>query len=266
MKFSFSKSMIVIAVLAVVLSMSIVTVAWMSANRSLGSNGVEMNVTASPNLVISDSSQTIAAYSVSTFANSYVSKSWGDEDVTELVPSDHYDSSTYPSVGGSNPNTFNLVFNTNPENISRSLGTGNDLTFEHVPADGEGTYFIDKVVYIASLDKSMARGTDYTNITFTISETGTGTTTNRAYKSASTDVYVAGTYKGTLNLDTLNTFSVADLDSIPLNTSGSVEITFRCYFDGALQDASDNTKKYVTSNALTTNTADIRMNISIVAE
>ena len=192
-------------------------------------------------------------------------KSW-TEDAQELIPVAHYDNSVYPTVTGTNAK--NLVYNTNPEQVSRATGkkaASVDLTFAHVPADGNGTYFIDKVVYIASLGKAMAQGADYTNLMFAISESGNGTLTNTAYKSASVDVYVGNTYKGTLNLDTMSSVTVSDLTAIPINTGTPVEITFRCYFDGSLINATDNTKTYVNSAALATNNADITIGIAITA-
>ena len=249
-----------ITLLAAVVS---VTWAWVSMNNHLDSTGISMNVNVSANLVISDSASAIAAYTTSGWKDSYVEKMWSD-DTRELIPVDHYDSATYPVVSGSD--SVGLVYNDNPVNVVRTTGKGNNLTFSHVPSDGVGTYFIDKVVYVASLKTAMTKGTDYSRLTFSITETGSGTTVNTAYKSASVDVYVANVYKGTLNLDQLGSFSVTDVDSVPLNTAGSLAITFRCYFDGALQNASDNTKNYVNSTVLATNTADISFDITITAE
>ena len=252
----------IIAGLSAVVAITSVTWAWISMNRQVNSNGVQMTIDSSPNLVISDSSSTIATYTSANWADSYIVKAWSDS-AEVLIPADHYDSTTYSTVSGSN--SFNLVYNTNPENVVRATGKGTNLTFAHVPSDGEDEYFIDKTVYIASLDQAMTKGTDYSNLVFTIAEVGSGTTTNRAYKSASVDVYVAGTFKGTLNLDTLSSVTVTDLNSIPLNSTSSVAITFRCYFDGALQDAADSTKNYVNSVSLATNTTNITFNISITA-
>lgn len=257
--------LIFISVVSVLLAATSVTWAWIAMNTQVASNNMKMTIEVSPNLIISDSSSAISNYSSSNWADNYVVKSWSDE-ATELVPVDHYDSTTYPSVTGSN--AVYLVFNNNPEVVSRTTGkaTGSSaLTFAHVPSDGIGTYYIDKTVYIASLDKEMTQGTDYSNLTFTILESGSGTTTNRAYKSASVDVYINGVFKGTLNLDTLSSFNVSDVTTIPLNTSSSIEITFRCYFDGALLDATDNTKTYVNSAVLATNTTDITFGITITA-
>ena len=150
--------------------------------------------------------------------------------------------------------------------LTGKAATNATLTYAHVPANGENMYYIDRTVYIASLDQAMTRGNEYSVIRFTIAETGTGTTTNPAYKSASIDVYVDGIYKGTLNLDTLDTFTISDVASIPLNTSSSIPITFRCYFDGALPSATEPTKFYVNSSALSTNTAVITFTVSIDAE
>ncbi len=253
---------IVIASVIALAGITSVTWAWVAMNRQVESKGVSMTIESSPNLVISDSASTIATYTESSWTNSYITKTWS-ESTTELIPADHYDSTTYPTVAGSN--NVNLVYNSNPENVVRNTGKGTSLTFTHVPSDGEDEYFIDRTVYIASLGSAMTRGTDYSNLVFTITETGSGTTTNRAYKSASVDVYVAGAYKGTLNLDTLNSITVSDVTTIPLNTSSSIEITFRCYFDGALQDANDASKNYVNSTSLATNTANITFDITITA-
>ncbi|MCR5457798.1 MAG: hypothetical protein K6F14_06950 [Clostridiales bacterium] len=236
------------------------TFAWLGINNQADTNDVKMRVNVSPNLVISDNSSAIAGYTASSLSNSYIEKRWS-EDAKELIPVDHYDSDDYPTVTGTN--VFNLVYNTNPENVSRITGKGDDLTFAHVPSQSANKYFIDKVVYIASLDKAMTKNSDYSVITFTITENGSGTTTNEAYKSASVDIYVSGTYKGTLNLDDLDHFSINDINSIPLNTIGSIQITLRCYFDGALQK--NNTTNYVNSSSLATNTADISFDISIEA-
>ena len=260
----FGKTKNITVIIAALLLVSLVsaTFAWLSFNRETESAGIAMTIDTSPNLVISDSSSALSAYTSANWSGSYVVHTWSDA-AEELIPADHYDSTTYPSVTGTD--TFGLVYNSNPENVSRSTGRGESLTFAHVPADGEGSYFIDKTVYIASLDKAMTRGTEYNDLVFEIEETGSGTTTNSAYRSASVDVYVAGTYEGTLNLDTLSSITVSDVASIPLNTSGNVEITFRCYFDGALPDPSQSGVNYVNSSALAVNTANISFDITISA-
>ncbi len=238
------------------------TLAWLIYNREVDSANMEMTIEATPNLIISDNASAIASYTKANWTDSYIVKSWADT-AQELIPTDHYDSAVYTNVTGTN--RFNLVYNTNPEEVSRTTGKGNGLTFEHVPADGENLYFLDRNVYIASLDKELVRGTDYTNITFTIEEVGNGTATNTAYKAASIDVYIDGTYRGTLDLDTKDSFSVSNINAIPVNTSSSINITFRCYFNGALENASDNTKTYVNSTALSTNNADVSMTVKISA-
>ncbi len=249
-----------------IVALTALTAAWLILNRAVDSEGVQMAIETSPNLVISDSSATIATYSEASWNDNYIVKTWS-EAAGELIPADHYDSTTYPAVTGTD--NVGLVYNDNPEDVNRNTGkaaTNATLTYAHVPADGENMYYIDRTVYIASLEKAMTQGNEYSVIRFTIAETGDGTTTNRAYKSASIDVYVSGTYKGTLNLDTLDTFTISDVASIPLNTSSSIPITFRCYFDGALQDANDASKFYVNSTALSTNTAVITFTVTISAE
>ena len=122
------------------------------------------------------------------------------------------------------------------------------------------------MIYVASLSREMTQGNDYSVLTFSIDENGTGTNTNAAYKSASVDVYVNDLFNGTLNLDTLDSVSISDVETIPLNTSGSIKITFRCYFYGARQNANDAAKNYVNSRDLAVNTANIAIDITVTAE
>lgn len=257
----------------IILSIVMVLVTIVYLNNSLGwffqskvdsGNGMGVKVDVSQNLVVSDDVNAIASYTISGWSNEYVEKVW-NASVVELIPADHYTESEYPVVE-EGTNTVGLVYNTNPENVARNTGKGEDLTFAYVPADGEDTYFIDRTVYIASLDRPMTKGVDYASIEISIAEAGEATTMNNAYKSASADVYVGGAFKGTLNLDTLESITVDDLDAIPLNTSGSIEIIFRCYFDGALEKANDPTKNYVNSTELAVNTANISMEFTVAAK
>ncbi|MBP5177227.1 MAG: hypothetical protein ILP02_01440 [Clostridia bacterium] len=258
-----SRFIMIVLSFAIIVAFAVTSVAWFAINRQVGVTGMSVRVEVSANLVVSDSATTIAGYSQSGWNASYSEKVWNDSP-TELIPTDHYDSTTYPAVDGTN--TFNLVYNSNPENVGRATGRGADLTFAHVPSDGEDKYFIDRVIYIASLNKAMTRGQDYSVLTFSINEVGNGTTTNSAYKAASVDIYVSGTFKGTVNLDTLDSISVSDVGTIPLNLSGSIPITFRCYFNGALQHSEDASKTYVNSRDLAVSTDDISIDISVRAE
>lgn len=242
------------------------TYGWFSNNREVNGRGMSVQAEVSPNLVLSDSATTISGYTESGWNDSYFEKVW-NESPLELIPTDHYDSTVYSdSIVDDGTNVFNLVYNSNPENVARGTGKGVDLRFAHVPSDGEDLFFIDRVIYIASLSREMTQGRDYSVLTFSIEEAGTGTTTNSAYKSASVDVYVNEVFKGTLNLDTLDSFSISDITSIPLNTSGSIKITFRCYFDGALNVAGNTGKNYVNSTDLAVNTANIFIDLYVKAE
>lgn len=268
----------VICIIICVMLVGTATFAWISTNRSLNNNGITMSVDTSPNLVISDSLSSINGYIIGDWEDSYAAINWADE-ANKLIPVDHYDSSKYSDVSGDNENTL-LVYNTNPSVVDRTTGiksdsSQNDLEFAHVPASGvpetgAGKYFIDYEVFIAALDQPLTQGADYTKLTFTITEnsledTGKATQYNSAYRSASVDIWISGLYKGTLDLNENSTFDVTSIASIPENSESAISITFRCYFNGAMQKNSQG-DTYVNSDALILETAWVNFNITIIAE
>ncbi len=269
-------SVVLLFVLASAVVFSSITAAWLAMNTSLDSNDIKMQIEVSPNLVISDKytgdlATATAAGTRTPAANDTNSSTSFTQVVftrsqTILIPATHASSSA-----------TGLKYNTTPDRVSRTTGYksgSDDLVLADVPASPTGgrTYFVDYEVYIASTDVAMT-------VTSLRASVSGATLANDYQYAASIDFYngsvSSSNYMGTLNLANKGMNSSGStsggnlvagtpqsldlpITSIPLNTSGSVHIIMRCYFDGALEKT--NNQAYVYSQGLTT--ADFITNVS----
>lgn len=278
---------LVFSIATIVLTMIVLftaTFAWFSMNKDVSSNGMKMTVETTSSLIICDYDSLTG--SPKLIGNDAESSYTFTTDYAAVHPATHGDAATTSPSG--------LKYVTTLERVSRSSGLAADseepLLFANVPVPTggiplqsvyNGTYFVDYVVCIASLNKELS---DFTTMKAYFKPTPFDSSVhNNAYKAASIDFYIdvgdgnGSTYKGTLNVAQVTADSTAyveliskDLEatspSIPKNTDGFITITLRCYYDGALESSSG--QAYVTSDDLAeiTKTAQIEYGVKIVAE
>lgn len=253
------------------------TVAWLSMNNKVDSNGITMGIEKTPNLVISskndETAGSISTLTEESWGDEYIFVDWADE-ANVLLPAKHEDSSL-----------TGLIYVTNPEDISRTTGmietdNKNPLKYKDVPVyEGGARYYLDYTVFVACLGKEMTKPEEFTDLTIGITEIGNLSAEKAAYKATSVDVYLtpvaisttsiavdADNFRGTLNLtrnEGSSAIQINDINSIPLNTDGALAILLRCYFDGEI--GPDEAHAYVNSEAVSVATENLSFNIAIQA-
>lgn len=243
---------------------------WLSNSVFNTVDGIHVTMNSNASVVVGNlqtETGSIAVDSSSPFSvnASRVSSSF----VTRYVPATH----DYRTADASetlllyNPYPYEVDLDTGL-GIADESGDASEITLLDVPEDNNSTYYVDYVLYIASLDKSVQDAQLIARITDTLDRA--------TYRGATTvDFYVDGVYKDTLNVAqydrSLNDHStekssavLCDDVSIPLNDDGCIEILMRCYFDGAL--LKDDTHTFITRNALrnTENPSPLKVQFSVV--
>ncbi len=272
------RSVVATAGILMVLSVAVtayITTAWFSMNRNVDGDGVHMNMETSPNLIISDltnSAADKAAFQALTVATA-------DTRITFTDPTDP-DTLLTP-VTHKSDSASGLKYLTNPSAVSRDSGlsAGTALTLAaaaNTGTAGDPIYYLEHTVRIASTDKVLP--TDELRATFSgyTSTPGDNPTLLDYQYATSVDFYAvavsandyttavtpsSSTYKGTLNLakkDSVKwnidsatagaandkTYVVLYTNDIPLNSATGAEnccivVTMRFYFDGALLKTQD---------------------------
>ena len=262
-KIAKSKGVMVSSMISLFLSLLVlatVSMAWLSMNKETNSNGMQLQVEASPNLIISNSTTEIVKASIDSInSNSPFTITHASND-NAYKPATH--DSTYATYASG------LKYVTNTSDVNASTGTVATPNWGVVPNVNPSTnpssqsYYIDYIVYVASYAKSMD-GVKLKAKIVSAQKGGVDVTTG-SLMATSIDVYVGTTislayYRGTLNVATKDTHSVYLFDTsnhgstsatgdIPLNTTPSyLTYTLRCYFDGALESSVGQTYIY-TSN------------------
>ncbi|GEM_PF-1637023 len=250
--------------------------AWITVNRKVKSQGLQMTAQTSGNLVIANSTSIIKKANIlsngSPFAVTFSSNA------QTYLPATHLASVAVSATKGQSPtkNTY-LQYVTSGKNVNVTTGQAKDgktLTYATVPVTTTSMYYVDYKVYIASA------GTTLTDQTLKVSITATDATSLAdTDKALSVDFYVRNTmvsgsyyYRGTLNLagydrakaDAYN-YSVKELTlyddvDVPLNTQGYIYVIMRVYYDGALKKKSDTT--FINSASLTTHKMGITVNFT----
>ena len=222
------------------------SLAWFAANRRVEANGVSVSAKVSPNLVIYKSADEI-----------------DDEDKAFQFSVDFKDTSRKNMVAVTRDGSLDaphLKYLVNTHAVGHESGLPKDpnvpLVYETVPATENDAYFIDYTVYIASAGVAL----NASSLTATIDPPEIPEDDEYLfYNAASIDFYVGGEYRGTASVANAAT-SVELLPgggTIPLNTDGTLEVTMRCYFDGALESTDEATGKkraYINSYTVTPNT------------
>lgn len=251
------------------------SVAWFASNRTADSNGMEIQIETSPNLIIA---QVASDISTMTASNTSFSTTFTTAART-LNPATHCWDDDYPTPDNSavEPST-GLIYNRNPSAIDAGTGearTGSTIYYNVAENDlqNEKYYYTDYTVYIASVSKPLPAA----GLIATLSSPNAVLNSYDYHNAASVDFYLdsvsESNYKGTLNLAgkgfTDSSSGLASLDltgstTIPLNTAASdnyITVVMRFYFDGALEKGPG--QAYVYSNGLTT--ADFSMTVTFTA-
>ena len=264
-----SKKMIISSVISLILSLALLgtaSYAWLSMNKETTSNGMQLKVEVTPNLIIDDDSAALQDVDRPVDANFRVDFT---NAATTLRPATHDTDYTTYSTG--------LKYVTNPSEVSVTTGLAKSsgLTFANA-ANGTYKYYVDYTIYIASTGAAMA-GQDLTatlNPAAVIANSSA--TAQDTLKATSIDFYLgsvaSGNYKGTHNVDGYDnaennyttaktTVTLVPNDSIPLNTDGYLTVVMRCYVDGALLKSAG--QAFI--NAATVATDDITVNVTFAA-
>lgn len=210
-----------------VLVCSAISYAWFSSNRDVDTDGMKMQVDATPNLIIADDVTDIVK-------PDYLERLVVcGSDVTKLAPATH--DSAYTST--------NLKYVTNEDQVDIFTGYkkdgGNDLSYAAAENSDDGTkYYIEKEVYIASNKQAL---TDTDLVCFISgAQKDSVEITDGTLMSASVDFYLKDgdtlTFKGTSNVKDKSEVTLLEEGSIiPLNTESYITVVMRFYFDGALE-------------------------------
>ncbi len=274
------------------------SMAWFSMNRDVNSNGMNMDVEVSSNLIISRSTTGANAItSVSASSITVAASEWATENGYndgKFRPATHENANPYTaSATSTTSNPLLLIYNYNPKAVSPTTGLAKDggtaLTFEPVStaANNQSPYYRDYTVYIASNGQSFNAQKLEATITGKIKNPAydaenPGNTaewldvTSTDYENAaSVDFWLATTsaatpaYIGTLHLrdqgtssgtiDLLNNTSTL----VPLNTSDYYTVIMRFYYDGALGVTNSPTKTFI--NSAEVSSAQLSLNIAFAA-
>lgn len=232
----------IVALSVAVCIFAVASFAWLKSNADLDSNGMQMQVDATANLVISKS--TVFSGETAITLNA-VNRA--------LMPAMHTD-------------TGDTLLRRVKDSAGIKASTGladRDLTdsdYAAVALEIDSKYYIDYVVYVASEGKALTGATLTAAITAPVGDTVP------YHQAASIDFYADGIYKGTLNLAGLDIASnhsgysasaaktevvlweAGRIPSISDTYKNHITVTMRCYFDGALRDSASST--YVTSDNL----------------
>ena len=240
--------------------------AWLSMNKETASNGMQMNVEVTPNLIINSDSaaiQAVGAPSSSDFTVTF------NTAASSKKPAQHDPADTANKATDWTYST-GLKYVTNTTNVGVETGLAKAGALNYATAS-DSSYYVDYTVYIASA----MSGQDIV-ATMTGSIAGSGAYKADTLAASSIDFYLGSVakanYKGTLNqagLDALvNDHSTTKTEvtilsngDIPLNTSSYLTVIMRCYIDGGL--LKDATHAYINSEKVDIN--DITINVAFAA-
>ena len=266
-KFSARQKLLLSSILSIclcVVVLGVATFAWLSSNKETTSNGMQLKVDVSPNLIIDDAVADLQAVVGPTSDNFSVTFS---NTATALTPTTH--DSTYATYASG----LKYITNANIVDPETGLPSEGSLAFANAGATG---YYVDFTVYIASTSKAMDNMDLAVSLTPAASIGGDGANKADTLAAASIDFYVGSVaqanYKGTLNVAgfdaAANDFTtektsveLVSNSSIPLNTSSYITVIMRCYVDGALLKSAG--QAYINTAKVDLN--DITLNATFVA-
>jgi len=275
-----SRGVMVSSIISLLLSMVVlatVSMAWLSMNKETQSNGMQMKVDVTPNLIIDGDKKnedagtgatriiTVDGPTASDFSITF------DQDVKALRPATH-DASF--STG--------LKYVTNQQDVDATSGVASGAVYSDASyrvGPPEKNFYVDYTVYIASTGTEMPITTLTAEI-ISAKINGASSDSNTTLKAASIDFYVGGVYTDTLNVagltyssNTNGDYNGATTTSVVLQSGGSVPynkaatgdqyitVTMRCYFDGALSGSVGTT----FINTTTVDISDVELAVKFTA-
>lgn len=213
------------------------SMAWFAKNENVSANGLSAQVESSPNLIISKDIDTITKGELNFKINF---NGRAGSNMIAVTRDENIDNTFLKYL----TSLYAVDFNTG------NVKEGYQLEFAPVPKENNNNeYFIDYTVYIASAFKPLSVQSLNASITIPSSVDAE----HPYFNAASIDFYVnevtSEGYRGTTSVAStqgVDIFSGAG-GTVPLNTDGYITVIMRCYFDGALQDATSG-NAYVNSN------------------
>lgn len=234
------------------------SLAWFSNNKTVSANGLSVSAQGTANLVIGKTEAEIRS------GNMQFAVSFNGTSRTDMIAVTRDTSYGAPY----------LKYLTNHYAVDNKTGLANGseaLAFAAVPTTDNEQYFIDYTVYIASTKNAL----QVSALTVIISSPASSSLSDdyKYLNAASIDFYLGASvtaegYLGTLSVANPVKHNATNIDlfkgqggTVPLNTTGSIAVTMRCYFDGALVDASGNA--YI--NSYNVKTTGINLGVHFVA-
>jgi len=265
-------SKLIVAFIPVLLSgilLMTVTMAWLAMNKENSSNGMNVSVSVTPNMIITKGSESIASITAPTESNFSVTFT---DTVTSKKPATH--DSTY----GTYPAGLKYVADATKVDPSTGLAkSGETLSVTGVVATSASSeYYVDFEVHIASTAEEMTAMDLTAALTPTATIGGSDANKQDTLDAASIDFYLgsvsSANYKGTLNVagldnaannasTTKTSVTLFTNDTIPLNTTSHIVVIMRCYVDGALLKSAG--QAYINSNKVVTD--EISLNVTFTA-
>lgn len=246
MKGSRSLVMSLISVLLSLVTLMAASFAWLSSNKEVGSNGMEMQVDTTANLIISANASEIKTTNLSSVDFS------GTPNSSKYKPTTHFTDNGNPYTG------LHHVVNTG----SVDYNTGLIASPTYAQSSG-AEYYKDYTVYIASSGKALTDATLNAEI-LTATKGGSDVNGESSLMATSIDFYVdsvsKANYRGTSNVASKNSVDLQKSE-IPLstaNTNNYITVIMRVYFDGALT-VQGGTKTYINSATLDTDKVSINV-------
>lgn len=256
--------------LSLIILLTAISVAWFAMNRKVDSNGMQISVEVTPNLIIAKSLEDIRNVAPAT-ASAAFSIDYTGTARTNMAPATaavnaNNEWVTAIAEAGDNVTGLKYVKNTNDIDFSSGIAkNGKELQFKPVPVDSNSKYYIDYDIYIASLGKELDAealiAIIYCNLPVDY---------NTSHMAATIAFYQdfasATTLKGSIAVANQSTGSVSFAltdNKIPVNTDENkspIHIIARFYFDGALMNGDT---AYI--NSATVDTSDINLKIIFTA-
>lgn len=271
-----SKGVMVSSIVSLLLSLVVlatVSMAWLSMNKDTTSNGMQLKVEVTPNLIINTSSTNIVNVGGPTESDFRVD--FSSPETASVKPA------THDGAVGAVSWTYStgLKYVTNPENVDPSTGLAKsgDLTFAEASTTD---YYVDFTVYIASAGVELTSHDLKAKLLPEASIAGSGANKKDTLDATTIDFYVgsvsSANYKGTLNVAGLDASAnnyTTEKDELLLISSGTIPynkastgdkyitIIMRCYIDGALKK--DATHTYINTEKVDVN--KITLNVTFTA-
>ncbi len=266
-KKKYRRKMIVLAIPLVVTLVVLVsaTIAWFAINRVTNSDGMQIQIDSTPNLVISDSTSASGGIQDPVITEINVDSPFA---VTFAANGNTYEPSTHDNDYTTYSTGLKVITlaDRTPQNIGVNTGVYSGNSYENATTAN----YIDYVVYVASHAAEMADAKMTATITSAtkIVNAEEIEITAGTLMATSIDIYKnsvsSANYLGTTNVATKTPVYVLgdanNTGTVPHNTEGYLTFVLRCYFDGALEN---NGVAYIKTSALDTSTVTLNVKFEV---